>query len=135
MTDSRRNPPRVLVAEDEFLVSEMIADMVAGLGYTVAAQATSLVGLRQALAAGGFDCVLLDLRLGSDLTLEVADVLAERGVPFAFVTGYSEPPEPRHSAVPVLHKPFSLDQLRLMLERLTGPAPHNIPLGADRQAG
>ena len=121
MRDGRRALPgsRILVAEDEFLVS----DMVARLGYSVTGQVANLTAVRQALAAGGFDGVLLDLRLGNELTVEAADVLIERAVPFAFVTGYPEPPEPRHSAVPMLHKPFSLDQLRLMLEQLIGPAP------------
>lgn len=114
---------RILIVEDEFLVSEMIADMVAALGYVVAGQAANLVELRRELASGNFDCVLLDVRLGNDLTVEAADVLVERGVPLAFVTGYTEPAEPRHGAVPVLNKPFSIDQLRLMLDRLIGSAP------------
>jgi CheY-like chemotaxis protein len=114
---------RVLIVEDEFLVAEMIADMVAALGYSVVAQAANLVEVRRQLASGTFDCVLLDVRLGNDLTVEAADVLVERGVPFAFVTGYTTPAEPRHAGVPVLNKPFTIDQLRHLLERLIGPAP------------
>jgi CheY-like chemotaxis protein len=125
----------ILVVEDEFLVNEMIADMVAGLGYTVAGRPTSIAGLRQALAAGGFEGVLLDLRLGDTLTLEAADVLAERGVPFAFVTGYSESSEPRHAGIPLLNKPFTLDQLRAMLERLIGPAPQQSAEAMHQKAG
>jgi DNA-binding NtrC family response regulator len=114
---------RILVVEDEFLVSEMIADMVATLGYAVAGQAGSLADVRQMLADGHFDCVLLDVRLGNELTVEAADVLLERSVPFAFVTGYTDVAEPRHAAVPVLNKPFSMNQLGLLIERLIGSAP------------
>jgi CheY-like chemotaxis protein len=114
---------RILIVEDEFLVSEMIADMVAALGYSVTAQAVNLSDVRRALAFGNFDCVLLDVRLGNELTVDAADVLMERGMPFAFVTGYTEAAELRHARVPILNKPFSIDQLRLLLERLIGPAP------------
>lgn len=118
---------RILVVEDEFLVSEMIGDMVVALGYVVADRPASSSALREALAGGHFDCVLLDQRLGSEMTVESADILVERGVPFAFVTGYLESSEPRHASVPVLHKPFSVDQLRLTLQRLIGtPAPRIV---------
>ena len=125
----------ILIAEDEFLVSEMICDMVAGLGYVVAEQAASLAALREALAHGRFDCVLLDQRLGSEMTVDAADILLERGVPFAFVTGYLESSEPRHAAVPVLHKPFSVDQLRVTLERLLGSPPALRVVAERKQAG
>ena len=126
---------RVLVAEDEFLVSEMICDMVSALGYVVAEQVASLGALRGALAHGHFDCVLLDQRLGSEMTVDAADLLLERDMPFAFVTGYLESSEPRHAAVPVLHKPFSVDQLRLTLERLLGPPPALRVVAERKQAG
>jgi len=126
---------RILIAEDEFLVSEMICDMVAGLGYVVAERAASLAALREALAHGRFDCVLLDQRLGSEMTVDAADILVERGVPFAFVTGYLESSEPRHAAVPVLHKPFSVDQLRVTLERLLGSPPALRVVAERKQAG
>ena len=126
---------RILIAEDEFLVSEMICDMVAGLGYVVAERAASLAALREALAHGRFDCVLLDQRLGSEMTVDAADILVERGVPFAFVTGYLESSEPRHAAVPVLHKPFSVDQLRVTLERLLGLPPALRVVAERKQAG
>jgi CheY-like chemotaxis protein len=124
---------RILIVEDEFLVSEMIAEMLAALGYAVAAQAANLGDVRRALASGAFECVLLDVRLGTDLTVEAADILVERGVPFAFVTGYTEPPEPRHAGAPVLNKPFSMEQLRVLLERLIGPAP--VHQASRKQAG
>jgi CheY-like chemotaxis protein len=124
---------QILIVEDEFLVAEMIADMATALGYAVVARAANLAEARRELASGTFDCVLLDLRLGDELTVEAADVLLEREVPFAFVTGYTEPAEPRHAAVPILNKPFSIEQLRILLERLIGPAP--IPEAYRKQAG
>jgi DNA-binding response OmpR family regulator len=123
----------ILIVEDEFLVSEMIADMVATLGYAVAGQAANLSDVRHHLASGHFDCVLLDVRLGDELTIEAADVLIERGVPFAFVTGYTEPAEPRHAGIPVLNKPFAIGRLRLLLDLLIGPA--SVGEAQRKQAG
>jgi CheY-like chemotaxis protein len=124
---------QILIVEDEFLVAEMIADMATTLGYAVVARAANLAEVRRELATATFDCVLLDLRLGDELTVEAADVLLERDVPFAFVTGYTEPAEPRHAAVPILNKPFSIEQLRILLEQLIGPAP--IHEAYRKQAG
>jgi hypothetical protein len=45
------------------------------------------------------------------------------GVPFAFVTGYDYVVEPRHENVPMLQKPFSTIQLRVLVEQLVGPVP------------
>jgi two-component SAPR family response regulator len=49
----------------------------------------------------------------------VADILAKRGVPFVFVTGYGEGslPEPYRTR-PTLQKPFQAEQLKRALEGL-----------------
>ena len=47
----------------------------------------------------------------------------QMGVPFAFVTGYDYVVEPRHDNVPLLHKPFSSIQLRVLVEQLVGSVP------------
>jgi hypothetical protein len=44
------------------------------------------------------------------------------GVPFAFVTGYDYVVDPRHDNVPLLQKPFSSIQLRVLVEQLVGSA-------------
>ena len=50
----------------------------------------------------------------------VTDVQLEMGIPFAFVSGYDGPFEARHADVPLLRKPFTADQLRVLLEKLVG---------------
>ena len=68
-----------------------------------------------------FDAVLLDLGLDGQTSREIADLLIELKIPFAFVTGYTQPFEPRHASVPLLHKPFTVGQLREVLHALVGP--------------
>jgi hypothetical protein len=71
----------------------------------------------KALEKGGLDFALLDLNLGSENSLPVADVLIEKNIPFAFATGYGEdtPLTGRYPGVPVLKKPYTADQLRQSL--------------------
>jgi CheY-like chemotaxis protein len=97
-------------------------DIVRDLGYAVSGMASTIAVARQELAKRNFDAVLLDMSLDGPCSPEVADVLLEAGIPFAFVTGYDEPFEARYADVPLLGKPFTSEQLRVLLEKLVGPS-------------
>ena len=57
----------------------------------------------------------LDVNIGGELIYPVADTLADRGVPFVFVTGYgAESIDGRFAHVPILQKPIE----RQVLEHL-----------------
>lgn len=98
---------RILVVEDEPLVSMLIEDLLLDLGCMVVGPASTVA---QALALVGqdVDAALLDVNLGAEHVYPVADALAAADVPFAFVTGYG-----RHGLVgahcdrPTIHKPFA----------------------------
>ena len=65
------------------------------------------------------DAALLDIHLAGEPVFPVADLLAERGVPFAFVTGYNKdvlPPPYRDR--PLLQKPFWPQTVLAMLAML-----------------
>jgi CheY-like chemotaxis protein len=54
------------------------------------------------------DCAVLDLNLNGEMVFPLADALAERGVPFVFLTGYREDFIPaRYANVPRYEKPFN----------------------------
>ena len=78
---------------------------------------------RLQFAKRDFDAVLLDVNLGGEHNPETADLLREMGIPFAFVTGYDYIVAPRHEEVPLLQKPFSTVQLRVLVEQLVGSVP------------
>lgn len=108
---------RVLVVEDESLLSMMIEDILCDLGWEVSANVASIAAALQALHAGEFDLALLDVNVAGEEVFPVADALLDRNVPFVFTTGYGErgirADLRRH---PVLEKPFTFDQLvRTML--------------------
>jgi CheY-like chemotaxis protein len=101
-------------------IDNLVDDIVSELGYAVSGMAAAAVAAHQEFVKRNFDAVLLDIGLDGPYSPEVADVLLETGIPFAFVTGYDEPFEARHADVPLLRKPFTADQLRVLLEKLVG---------------
>ncbi len=113
---------RVLILEDEPFILVMIEDLLAELGCRVVGPAATVAEALALAEAGGIDVALLDLNLGHGETgYPVADLLAERGVPFAFVTGYSaDVLKPPHSGRPILEKPFWGDSLGNILKQLLG---------------
>lgn len=120
-SSNRIRRPRILIIEDEVLIAVMIEEMIRDMGYRISGMAHDLAVTRKELAKRNFDAVLLDISLQGRHHPEIADYLRETNLPFAFVTGYDYLAEPRHENVPVLQKPFSPDQLRVLLEQLVGP--------------
>ncbi len=105
--------PRVLLIEDEALVAMMIQECLAEFGY----QVLGPIGTASEAAArardGQFEAAVLDINLGDGAVYPIADLLAARGVPFVFVTGYdAESVEPRFRKIPVLQKPIEREVLK-----------------------
>jgi CheY-like chemotaxis protein len=111
--------PRLLVVEDEYLIRMLLEDMLGDLGYGVAAAVGTLSEARQLAASGEFNAAILDVNLDGQEIYPVADILADRGLPFVFVTGYGERslPEP-YRGRPALQKPFQAEQLKTTLAGL-----------------
>jgi chemotaxis family two-component system sensor kinase Cph1 len=80
---------RILVVEDSFLVVTLLEEIFEGLGWLFVGPATRVVDALDLARTGDFDAALLDVNLNGEMSWEVARVLAERGVPFVFSTGYN----------------------------------------------
>jgi CheY-like chemotaxis protein len=103
---------RILVVEDEAMISMLIEDMLEELEYEIVGPASRLDhALTHALQAD-IDVGLLDINVKGQVVFPVADVLEFRGIPFIFATGYGDGGLPeRFRGRPTLSKPFSLEAL------------------------
>lgn len=107
---------RVLVVEDEMMVSMLIEDMLSDMGCTVVGPASRLDEAMELVSSAELDCAVLDVNLGGQPIFPVADKLREKGAPFAFATGYGDAglrDVDRDS--PVLQKPFREGDLARVL--------------------
>lgn len=119
------HPLRILLVEDEMMVAMLVEDILVDDGHTVIGP---LAHLDKAVAAArheALDLAILDVNINGGEVYPVAEVLAARGIPFAFATGYGALGlRGDWQGRPVLQKPFRRDDLfRVVHElRLARPA-------------
>ena len=110
---------RVLVVEDEMMVSMLIEDMLTDLGCSVVGPASRLDEAVELVRTRELDCAVLDVNLGGQPIFPLADLLRERGKPFAFATGYGDAGvRDVDKGTPVLQKPFREGDLARVLGEL-----------------
>ena len=109
----KQDRPRVLLVEDEALVAMMIQDTLAEFGFQVLGPVSTASEALAAARERHIDAAVLDINLGDGLVYTVAEILAKRGVPFIFVTGYdADSIDSRFSGIPVLQKPIERESLQ-----------------------
>lgn len=110
---------RVLLVEDELLITLLLEDMLQSLDCEIAEAPADLEEALAAAQSGAFDLALVDLSLGGELTYPVADILKARRIPFAFMTGYASASlAPAYAETPVLEKPFHQQDLAATIDRI-----------------
>jgi CheY-like chemotaxis protein len=110
---------RILLVEDELLVSMALESTLQDSGATVIGP---LARVKQALEAARreqIDAAVLDINLAGEKVFPVADLLAERGIPFVFYTGYSQDTLPlSHRSRPILSKTSTMSTLLSQVGKL-----------------
>ena len=110
---------RVLVVEDEMMVSMLIEDMLSDLGCVVIGPAARLDEAIALAESTQIDCAVLDVNLGGQPIFPLADILRAKGAPFAFATGYGDAGlRDVDKGSPVLQKPFRETDLARILGEL-----------------
>lgn len=111
---------RVLVVEDEMMVSMLIEDMLTELGCKVVGPAALLDEALALIADQALDCALLDVNVAGQPIHPVVDMLKALGAPFAFSTGYGGAGlRESDRGSPVLQKPFREGELAKVLETIS----------------
>ena len=105
---------RVLVVEDEALLSMLIEDALSDVGCVVIGPFMRLqLAVEAATAESHIDLAILDVDIAGERSFPLADLLLGRGVPVIFTTGYDDAGlEERWRVLPVLRKPFSDEDLK-----------------------
>ena len=109
---------RILLVEDEPLVSAITEEWLVELGHDVVGPAANLDSALE-LAATPIEGAIIDVSLGRQSGYPAAELLEARGVPFVFATGYGqEGLEPAWRGRPTLMKPFEFETFRGAVERM-----------------
>ena len=105
---------RILVVEDDFLVAEVLIDILEDAGAVVVGPYGWLNEGVDAVTENDvtLDCAVLDINLHGLKSYPIADALKARNIPFVFTTGYSGEALPdAYRSFPRCEKPFNQDQL------------------------
>jgi CheY-like chemotaxis protein len=107
---------KVLVVEDEAIVSFLVEEMLLDLGCAEVWHAGAVAQALALLDEKKPDAGVLDVNLAGALVYPVAERLAQLRVPFFFATGYGQKGlAPEWADRPVIQKPFDQDALSRML--------------------
>ncbi len=103
---------RVLIVEDDVLVAWHLEDMLTALGHEVVGQATRIEMAMELACESAIDFAVLDINVAGTKSFPVADILCERGIPFAFASGYgAEGLMDGYRDFPALRKPYTQEDL------------------------
>ncbi|MHC2021346.1 HWE histidine kinase domain-containing protein [Methylobacterium sp. CM6247] len=104
----------VLLVEDNIIIALEGEEMLLQLGAEAVEMASSVKEALRIIAASPPDFAVLDVNLGTETSLPVAEQLQALNVPFVFATGYGESfvIPPALGFVPVVKKPFDVKALR-----------------------
>lgn len=118
-TGAQLSGKRILLVEDEPLVAMEISSQLTAEGCEVIGPAGSIKSAKRFIHEMEIDAALVDANLAGDPVDEIAAALRQKGIPFAFATGYG-----RRALPPgfwdneVLVKPYNREQLLVVVERL-----------------
>ena len=107
----------ILIVEDEIIVALDLADKITADGAEAVGPVSTVNAALDVIANTELDGVILDVKLRGEMSFPVADVLADRHIPFVFMTALDASDIPsRHENVRRVQKPVSTDVICRGLE-------------------
>jgi DNA-binding LytR/AlgR family response regulator len=109
-----------LIVEDNLIIAMSAEVFLLELGARHVETAATVSEALKTIERSAPTFALLDLNLGNENSIAVANRLAQLGVPFMFATGYGErAPIPANlEHVPVIQKPYTRDVIENALKKL-----------------
>lgn len=110
---------RVLVVEDEFLIAQMVKDMLADLGCACVGPIVTLEEGIAAAASVDCDAAIINLVLQGRMAYAVVEELVTRNIPFCFASGL--PPhgvDEKWRERPFIRKPYVLEEVQDFLTKV-----------------
>jgi light-regulated signal transduction histidine kinase (bacteriophytochrome)/CheY-like chemotaxis protein len=111
---------RVLIVEDQMLIAMDLEEMLTAGGVGEVVSAGSATEALDKLRNFAPAAAVLDVNLGTETSVPVAEELMQRGIPFMFATGYGDRaiiPEKFRSA-PIVRKPYEAASIVSQLSHL-----------------
>ena len=113
---------RILIVDDEPLITAMMEEWLAEQGHVVVGPAHNLAQALE-LAHSDLDAAIVDVSLGKDSSYPLLEALIARGLPFALATGHREEGiDPRYRGQWTLRKPFDFATFGRTIDELLAPS-------------
>jgi DNA-binding response OmpR family regulator len=110
---------RILVVEDEFLAALLLEEDLRAAGFSVVGPFNTVTQAAERARNEKLDVAILDVNLHGEMVVPLAEELAERGVPFLFLSGYATRNLPEEfRGFPRLAKPYDPALLVREIQRL-----------------
>lgn len=109
-----------LILEDSLIIAIDAADLLRAAGATKIYSCNSVESALEALQQGDVSFALLDVNLGDETSLAVAQQLWKDGIPAVLATGYGRDQDKltEFPPMPLLTKPYDVGDLRDVLRKL-----------------
>jgi len=114
---------RVLVVEDDRLISALLVELMALRGINAVGPAETLAAALAIAEHEPLDAAVLDVNLGSETSFAAAELLRRRGVPFFYTTAFAGAVHPSVAGERFLPKPFGAKQFCQTLETVLSTPP------------
>lgn len=108
---------RILVVEDEFLISAMLCDMLSDAAVIPVGPATTVSQAMELIRDTQIDAAILDMNLNGQWSDPVADELTKLGIPFVFTSGYGANERSERFGARTVAKPYTWEMVEEQLRQ------------------